>query len=161
MSLLTITSVLVPARCIESTHVHLLECGLRGCEGMALWAGSRSGNAFRVQHAIIPKQRGIRSDHGIAVAVGPEELHRINVWLFQNKVSLVAQIHSHPGAAYHSDTDDSYALVAKEGALSIVVPNFARDGFIIPRCAVYRLSAIGHWTEVSPDAANKLINVVE
>jgi hypothetical protein len=32
------------------------------------------------------------------------------------------------------------------GALLIVVPNFARESFVISHCALYRLSAAGHWT---------------
>lgn len=161
MNLLGITSVLVPGACIEKTHAHLRAVGRNGLEGLALWAGTGAGERFHVTEAIIPVQRGIRSDAGVSVAVGPQELHRMNVFLFQNKLSLVAQIHSHPGAAYHSDTDDDHAIATKAGALSLVVPDFASQPFSLEQCAVYRLSAAGKWRELSAREAAELIIITE
>lgn len=158
MSLKT-TSITVPTRCIEQTHGHLRSVGTRGLEGLALWAGKRVGDNFRVEVAIIPAQRGVRSASGVSVEVGPQELHRINVWCFERKLTLVGQVHSHPTEAYHSDTDDAFALVPKIGAISIVVPDFARQAFSIACCAVFRLSESGVWKEVPRAAATDLIRV--
>ncbi len=51
------------------------------------------------------------------------------VALAQLGLTLVAQVHSHPGAwVDHSDGDDSGALVRFAGYWSLVVPDFARTG---------------------------------
>lgn len=159
MSFQLLTSVVVPAQCVQETHEHLRSVGSRGLEGLALWAGRRTDESFHVEQAIIPLQRGVRSVNGVYVEIGPQELHRMNVWLFERKLSLIAQIHSHPTEAYHSDTDDAYALVTKAGAISIVVPDFARQTFSLTSCATFRLSDKGRWVELSPAAAKNLIRI--
>ncbi|MBX9460687.1 MAG: hypothetical protein KL785_05895 [Brevundimonas sp.] len=35
------------------------------------------------------------------------------------------QVHTHPGAAYHSATDDAFPLIHTPGYLSLVIPRFA------------------------------------
>lgn len=54
-------------------------------------------------------------------------------------LSLVGQVHSHPGRwVDHSDGDDEGALVRFQGYWSIVVPSFARDGMQpLARCGVH------------------------
>lgn len=93
----------------------------------------------------------------MCVVTGPEELHRINVWLYREKLTLMAQIHSHPGRAYHSSTDDEYAVATTVGCLSLVVPDYARAPFDLVRTASYRLDATGVWRPLSAAQAQRLI----
>ena len=86
-----------------------------------------------------------------------EKLHRINVWLYRNGLTLIAQIHSHPGRAYHSSTDDEFAVATTVGCFSLVVPDFATGSFEIDRLASYRLDASGVWREVPPSRAARTI----
>lgn len=134
---------------VQKVCEHLRACGHRGVEGVALWAGVLQGQDFIVTETIIPKQQGLRSDKGLAYVVDGEELHRLNVWLYQNKLKLGAQIHSHPGEAYHSDTDDAYPIVAEQGAFSLVVPDFGFGAPSLMNWAVYRLSRDAGWLELS------------
>lgn len=39
---------------------------------------------------------------------------------------IVAQIHTHPGQAFHSEADAEWAIIRHLGALSLVLPRFAR-----------------------------------
>jgi hypothetical protein len=64
-------------------------------------------------------------------------------------LTLLAQIHSHPAEAYHSDTDDAFPIATAAGSLSLVIPDFAARPFALPECAVYRLSATGVWEKLS------------
>jgi hypothetical protein len=144
-SLTQVTQVLVPRTVVEDTQTHLRRTGAAGLEGMALWAGTQDEAVFRVQAAIIPQQLGHRSDHGLAVSVPGAELHRINMWLHRSRLRLIAQVHSHPTEAYHSDTDDRYAIATALGSLSIVVPDFAVRPFRLDDCAAYRLSTTPWW----------------
>ena len=61
----------------------------------------------------------------------------------------IARIHSHPGAAFHSGTDNRNLVLTAEGAWSFVVPRFGaglRKG--IRECGVYKYRH-GVWTQLS------------
>jgi len=144
-SLTTIGTVLLPRSVVAATHARLQSAGRQGLEGMALWAGVQEDRVFDVREVIAPKQQGIRSDHGLAVVVDGQELHRINLHLYRSGLRLLAQIHSHPTEAYHSAMDDEYAIATALGSFSLVVPDFAREPLRLERCAVYRLTARPWW----------------
>jgi hypothetical protein len=135
--------------------------GQQGFEGFALWAGVREGALFHVRQTLIPAQRALRTASGVCVAVDADELHRLNIWLFEQHMLLIAQLHSHPGAAYHSDTDDMFPIATTVGCLSLVVPDFARQPFTLDRCAVYRLMPGGRWIGFAPADVLRLITIVE
>jgi hypothetical protein len=46
--------------------------------------------------------------------------------LVSHRRSVRIQVHTHPGAAFHSSRDDGLALVHTRGFLSLVIPDFAR-----------------------------------
>jgi hypothetical protein len=133
---------------------------------MALWAGSITGHKARITEVIIPKQHGHRTDHGLAVSVSGDELHRINVHLYKTKQKLLAQVHSHPSEAYHSAMDDRYAIATALGSFSIVVPDFATGPFALAQFATYRLlegrwfwDRAPRWRPVSGPAASQIIRI--
>lgn len=154
-----VLTVLVPRACANQVHAHLRKVGRDGYEGLGIWVGRQEGRSFRVLQAVIPVQQHIRTPDGVCVIMGPEELHRINVWLYKQGLSLIAQIHSHPGRAYHSSTDDAYAVATTVGCFSLVVPNYAREPFDIGRLASYRLDAGGTWRALTPDQAERMIRI--
>lgn len=156
-----VNKVVVPRLAITTVRNHLQHMGRHGLEGFALWAGTRNGDSFTVTHPVIPRQRGIRTDSGVCVVLESGELHRLNVWLYQNSLSLVAQIHSHPAEAYHSETDDSLPVATAVGSFSLVVPYFAMRPFSIAGCAVYRLSTSAEWVEVPTPDAESIFTVTE
>ena len=156
-----VNSVVVPKSLAAAAQAHCSEVGRRGEEGIALWAGTLDGETFRVSHTVIPAQSALRAGGGICAVVDGAELHRINVWLYENGLRLVAQLHSHPSEAYHSDTDDAYPIVTAVGGVSIVIPDFGRGPFSLDRCAVYRLTAGAGWVELAPRQAVALITFIE
>ncbi len=158
---LDVTSVEVPFSVAEEANAHLRYVGARGLEGFSLWAGKRSGQLFRVEKNIVPVQTGHRTPQGVCVSVGPQELHRINVWLYENGMTLIAQLHSHPTEAYHSDTDDTFPIATTVGSFSIVIPNYARQPFSLTASAVYRLMPQRGWAFVPSVEVRKLITILE
>jgi hypothetical protein len=158
---LDVSRVEVPRTVVEEAQSHLREVGKHGLEGFSLWAGKRIGQLFRVEENIVPVQMGHRSPEGVYVSVGPQELHRINVWLYEHNLTLFAQLHSHPTEAYHSDTDDTYPIATTVGSLSIVVPNYARQPFSLISSAVYRLIPQRGWVFIPPHEVVQLITIVE
>lgn len=152
-----VEKVLVKRRDAQLVHAHLRDVGRQGYEGLGLWVGKQTGSVFKVDGAIIPAQRHIRTADGVCVIMGAEELHRINVWLYKNGLALIAQIHSHPGGAYHSSTDDECAVATTVGCFSLVVPDFGTGALDIRRFASYRLDAAGKWREIPASRAAQTI----
>jgi hypothetical protein len=161
MRLADVRSVRAPRNCADAVHAHMRKVGRDGFEGLGLWAGRQTGDTFTVEEAVIPAQRYIRTEDGVCVITGSEELHRLNVWLYRRKLSLIAQIHSHPGRAYHSSTDDQYAVATTVGCFSLVMPDFATGPFAIDRLASYRLDASGTWRGILASHAARMITIVE
>ncbi len=156
-----VESVRVPRELALETHDRLRLIGRQDLEGFALWAGVLEDGIFIVTHVRIPEQAGLRTDDGVLVAVGSDELHRLNVWLYEEGLTLIAQIHSHPTDAYHSETDDALPIVTTLGGLSLVVPFFARATFSLDDYAVYRLMPHEGWTELAADEVSELIVIEE
>ncbi len=146
--LLDIRKVRVRIAELASAYKHFRAMGQQGLEGVALWVGKFDGSDFVVTETVIPKQQGISSDNGLLYVVGEAELRRLNCWLYDNQLRLVAQLHSHPGRAYHSDTDDAYPIMTTQGGFSLVVPNFAAGLPLLRNCAIFRLEQ-HQWEELT------------
>ena len=140
--------VVVPRHAITTAVEFMRAAGRLGCEALALWVGAFEQDVLKVTEAYIPDQRCIKSDSGLLVHVDGDALHTMNVWLFEHERTIVAQLHSHPTDAYHSETDDAFPIATKLGGFSIVVPRFARDDFDLYACAVYRLETDG-WSKLT------------
>lgn len=156
-----ITEILVPDEIAQEANFHLRRIGQRGLEGFSLWAGEMRGTSFFVRVNIVPAQTGHRTESGVCVSVGPQELHRINVWLYENRMSIIAQIHTHPTDAYHSETDDTFPIATTNGCISLVIPNFARQPFALSHCAVYRLKGQAGWVGLSLQETSNLIRIID
>jgi hypothetical protein len=159
-SFLDITEVIVPRSAVAKMHAFLAEAGRAGLEGFTGWAGVQNGTKFNVTQAVIPRQKGHRTAHGLYVLIDSDELFLLNRWLYENQLTLIAQIHTHPTEAYHSSLDDEIPIATTQGCFSIVVPDFARDPFCLEECAVYRLSPDNSWDEVPTDRVVNLIRIV-
>ena len=76
---------------------------------------------------------------------------------------IPAQVHSHPGRAFHSLADDHGAVIRHGGALSLVVPDFGLrttvDRFLVD-AKVYRLSDENRWIEVGAMELGKCLRVI-
>jgi hypothetical protein len=98
------------------------------------------------------------TQNGLLVMVEGAALFQVNKSVHERGEILAAQVHSHPTAAYHSPTDDTFPLVTLVGALSVVIPDFARNAPAdFDRWAWYRLSRRTRW---EPASKNTSIEVV-
>lgn len=158
------TRLIVLRHLVDRTQELLRGPGAQGFEALVLWAGRRSDGdpgIMEVELALMPRQRAVRGEDGVSVMVDGDALFEMNVMLNERGLRLVAQVHSHPGEPYHSETDDRYSIVTARGGVSIVVPDFARGRFSLDACAVYQLAAGGEWVEVPPAEASALIRISE
>jgi proteasome lid subunit RPN8/RPN11 len=145
---------------VNEAYSFLRKAGEKSFEAVALFAGVIDGPKAKITEVILPEQTSYKLKSGLMYAVEGDELHRINVWLYKNNIKLIAQIHSHPTEAYHSETDDEFPIISTVGGLSIVVPNFAVDKLNYSDWAFYRLSESATWDELDVDTVRKIINIV-
>jgi len=155
-----IRKVIVPFKLTSETQRFLRTVGRQRNEGLALWCGTAADEVFEVSQLLIPRQRGVRRPDGVCAIVDSAEMHRINMELYNSGLRMIAQVHSHPTDAYHSEMDDEYAVANTVGSLSLVVPDFATREFALDDCAIYRLHASG-WRELSAAEAKALIEIRE
>lgn len=158
MRLADVQRLCVPRSVLERTWDALRHFGQDGDEGFVLWLGriDEAGDAH-VLTACVPPQEQIHTPEGVGYVVGAQALFELNVLLHRHQLRMLAQVHSHPGEAYHSQTDDDYAIMTTEGGFSIVVPDFAACDMRASECAVYRLQQ-GTWTELSSREVDKVFD---
>jgi hypothetical protein len=59
-----------------------------------------------------------------------------------------AQVHTHPGSAFHSPTDDAWPIVHTPGFSSLVIPNFAQGEPDFGGAYLTQIQEDGSWSEV-------------
>lgn len=129
---------------LDEARAFFEDCGAGGCEGTALIAA----NGEVADLLVVPHQRATPHPR-CSVEVTDKGTRQLATALGLNR-TFVARIHSHPGSAFHSDTDDRNPALTFDGALSIVVPYFGlglRNG--LDACVLYQLRT-GRWVLVEP-----------
>jgi proteasome lid subunit RPN8/RPN11 len=140
-----------PAALVDATLDALREGGRDGVERVVFWLGRRraTGEADIVE-IHVPEQEAA-ADY---FRIPPGGMIAFMNHLRRSRLVLLAQVHSHPGEAFHSKADDKWAVVRHEGGLSIVVPGFAADvtaANFEAESAVFRLTSEDRWLRVEPD----------
>jgi len=141
----------IPDTVLDPTLDALVAAGRNGHEAFAVWGAvvSHDGTEVAFRSCTVPRQTPHVTSHGLLVEVSGQALFEVNRALFQRGEILAGQVHTHPTDAYHSDTDDHFPLVTLAGALSVVVPDFARGWRDdMRRWAWYRLTGQGTWAEL-------------
>jgi len=149
----------VPRRVLDDTGELLAERGRLGLEAVVLWIGRvEDSRRASILAAVRPGQIAYRGEEGCAVEVPPDALSEI-IRLLHDGTFVLARVHTHPGAAYHSDVDDSNMLIAHDGAISIVVPRFAIDPVDLAECSVNELRHPGGWRELAAEEVARRFEV--
>jgi hypothetical protein len=133
---------------LQETFRTLRECGRGECECAVYWTGPSHSN--EVNGVVHPIHR--RSPCGYEVS----DCWLTDLWnrLATTKQSIKAQVHTHPGEAFHSLIDDRWPIVAQEGFISIVIPDFATGEVSLKNAWIGRLRDDGLWScLVSPERA--------
>jgi hypothetical protein len=148
--LLGIRTFVIHPDVVGETIGFLQSVGHHGYEGFVLWSGKlETPDTFRFSTVLIPEQRAMITASGLLVTVEGQALFKMNKTAYERGEILGGQVHTHPTSAYHSSTDDHYPLVTLLGALSVVVPDFARNAPTdMATWAWYRLADCGLWEMV-------------
>lgn len=151
--------LVVPARLLEEARAIFEAAGAHGAEATAMFGGLVMDGEQHATRLVVPDQHAgtrdgcwvevtVRGKHELATALAFEERY-------------VARIHSHPGEAFHSSTDDANLGLTAEGSWSIVVPYFGlglRRG--LQACALYQRRG-GCWEQLSARQVAERVRMVD
>lgn len=68
--------------------------------------------------------------------------------LADTQAGVRVQVHTHPGGAFHSHTDDSWPIIHTSGFLSLVIPNFGLGEIGFRGAHLAEIRADGRWHTV-------------
>ena len=154
----TITRYYVPDSVLQGTLSRLRKIGHGYNEGIAYWVGILDKDAATITRTIFADDYlGFRNwTYHARVSLSTafkieEEIHGKNEFLF-------AQIHTHPGEAFHSFIDDTYPISHRIGFVSIVIPNFAKNVTSLSECVIFEYLGKARWNDLSAEEiADKFI----
>jgi hypothetical protein len=124
---------------LPATFRKLRSCGRGVCECAVYWTGPCSDRFVDGLEHPVHK----RSAYGYEI----DDVWLTEFWkrLAASKRSVKAQVHTHPGEAFQSASDDRWPIVSQAGFVSIVIPDFARSEPTLNGAWIGRLQADGSW----------------
>jgi len=139
--------ILCPETLVDETIAHLKAAGAVQCECLVLWLAHRLDDRINVVMVHRPEQRAWRDRFVVDAA----EMASLKALLRKDRLMIAAQVHSHPKEAFHSFADDQGAFIRHHGALSFVIPYFARDSSVatfLEEAALFELRQGNRWVLV-------------
>lgn len=138
---------------LGETFAHLRLCGRGEVECVAYWAGPISepnvaSCLLTPRHVATPAFYEIDSS----------SLTAMWLRLALDELELRAQIHTHGGRAFHSATDDAYAIVQTEGFRSLVIPYSAFGPEHLDGCYLAEIGPSGNWISRDPFGSLELVS---
>jgi hypothetical protein len=129
----------VPQDVVRKTFHTFRDCGRGECECGVFWTGPAGDKLVDgLEHPIHQ-----RSPFGYEV----DDAWLTEFWkhLAASRRSVKAQVHTHPGRAFHSKTDNDWPIVSQPGFISIVIPDFGMGEPSFEKGWVGHLGADGKW----------------
>jgi proteasome lid subunit RPN8/RPN11 len=74
-------------------------------------------------------------------------------------LTVVADIHTHPGAAFQSESDRCNPMIARPGHLAVIVPRFAGGPIWRHRLGLFRYEGDHRWTDLSGWRARRFLKI--
>ena len=121
-------------------------------EAVCFWLGATVGTSSAVIKTVwVPEFTAT----AVSYDINPMEMLRLKAYLDESSLSLVAQVHSHPGMAFHSTRDDLNAASPWPGFISIVVPNGGRIDDFWNSVEIYELLGAAEWKRLNPSEKSR------
>lgn len=134
----------VRARLLKQTQQLLRDAGRGRDEAYLVWVGRIEGVS-----AVVLQVWSVSAEARAAHARVPiDEVLELGKRVSERHLFILAQVHSHPGKAFHSPIDDEHPISSQVGFLSIVVPNFAKDA-AGDGWAYYEHEGHGRWHQLT------------
>jgi hypothetical protein len=129
--------------------------GERRHEAGAFLLGVKRQERFEVRDTIYYDDLDPRAyDSGVCVLHG-DAFARLWEICREKNLTVVADVHTHPGRATQSPTDKANPMVARRGHIALIVPNFAAAPIPTGRLGIYEYRGQHEWTDYSPPATRR------
>jgi hypothetical protein len=129
---------------LDETFRRFRECGCGRDECQALWLSPWSQPDI-ITKVVHPKHAA----HFGGFVLDDSWLNDFWLELGRAKTGIRVQVHTHPGEAFHSRTDDEFPIIHTPGFLSLVIPNFGLGRVGFDEAYLTEIQPEGHWREVS------------
>lgn len=129
---------------LRETFAELRRCGDGQHECQVLWTSPWS-DPQRIDRVVHPKHCRM----GDGFELNGAWLSAFWRELARTRSGVRVQIHTHPGFAFHSSTDDEWPIVHTPGFLSLVIPRFAQGTADFSSAYLTEIQPDGTWREVA------------
>lgn len=158
-----VTKWVIPRDALEASFREMMTDGELDREGIALWAGIRTGSdddEVTIGHVVLLRGSGIVRARGF-IRIAPEMLNEVTDVLeaLGDGVYLAAQIHGHPpySSTDLSPTDVMYGIRTPY-YLSVVAPEYGREGHnLLADCGVHLFEPRSGWRRLTPAESGRSI----
>jgi hypothetical protein len=124
---------------------HLRRCGAGREECVVVWTGPLERAGY-VDGVIVPRHTASAAHYDI----DPVWIGELWLDLAARKRAVRCQVHTHPGAAFHSARDDALALIHTPGYYSLVLPRFATGPVGLADSYLTVRDETGSWQPLEP-----------
>ena len=133
----------LPRRIVEETFSHFRRCGAGRCECQTLWIGPWATPSV-ITEVVHPAHLA----HIGGFVLDDAWLSAFWLRLAKENLGIRIQVHTHPGEAFHSKTDDDFPIIHTPGFLSLVIPDFALGAVGFDNAYLTEIQDDGRWSEV-------------
>lgn len=133
----------LPRRMIDETFAAFRSCGAGKRECQLYWVSSWAEPA-QLTRLIHPRHKS----NFAGLTLDSEWISHFWLDLADQGLGVRVQVHTHPGEAFHSATDDAYPLIHEAGFLSLVIPGFAMGPVGFQEAYLTEIQPDGRWQQV-------------
>jgi len=137
--------LLVTQEVLERSFEYLRACGAGHLECVVYWTGPHERSDY-VDEVVHPRHSASAAGYD----VDPSWIGELWLDLAERQRTVRAQVHTHPGAAFHSGRDDRLPLVHVAGYLSLVLPHFAQGPVGLAGAHLVERDSEGKWIARNP-----------
>ena len=77
----------------------------------------------------------------------------------RRELSVVADVHTHPGGSGQSDSDRAHPMISRAGHVALIVPRYAASPVRRSEIGIYRYLGGKNWASVSADQRRGFLHV--
>jgi hypothetical protein len=137
----------LPRRMLDETFATLRCCGAGERECKLYWLSS-----WRDLDQLVEVAHPEHDSSRYGLTIHDKWITKFWNELVDREMGVRVQVHTHPGAAFHSPTDDAFPLIHDAGFLSLVIPDFAQGEVSFGGAYLTEIQRDGRWQQVPIEA---------
>ena len=77
----------------------------------------------------------------------------------QSGLTVVADVHTHPGSSHQSDSDRAHPMISRTGHVALIAPRFAAPPIRRSELGIYRYEGAKRWSPVPVEDRQAFIHI--